>query len=103
MALIAGARTFHQLRATVKAGFLPTMCVIWLVAPFAVAIAQNIVPRNLRPRFLGLVSFLVDTYANAMIKKKRLAALRRKHFGDKPMGDGSSQPPPGDNVQSEKS
>lgn len=83
MALIAGARTFHQLGATVKAGFLPAMTVIWFAAPVAVAFAQNCLPENVWPQFFGLMSFVVDTYANSMIKKKRLAALRRKYRADK--------------------
>jgi len=81
MALFAGARTFFQIGATIRAVLLPTMTVIWFAVPLAVAFAQNFLPENLWPQFFGLMSFVVNTYANAMLKKKRLAALRKRHYG----------------------
>jgi hypothetical protein len=32
--------------------------------------------------FFNLVSFIIGTYINTITKKKRLTALRKKHFGD---------------------
>jgi hypothetical protein len=94
MALIAGARNFHQVRATVRVGFWKVMRVSWVVSPVCLAFAQKFLPEATWVPFFNLVSFVIGTYINTITKKKRLAALRKKHFGD-----GSSRaggpPPPG--------
>ncbi|OAL05225.1 hypothetical protein IQ06DRAFT_322638 [Phaeosphaeriaceae sp. SRC1lsM3a] len=82
MALIAGARTFHQVRATVKAGFWPVMKVSWIVSPISLAFAQQFLPESTWVPFFNIIGFIIGTYINAHTKKKRLAALRRKHYGD---------------------
>ena len=78
MAVIAGARTFHQIRATVRAGFLPVMKVSWITSPLALAFAQQFLPEHTWVPFFNIVAFVIGTYINAHTKKKRLAALRRK-------------------------
>ena len=90
MALIAGARTFHQVRATVKAGFMPVMKVSWIVSPISLAFAQQFLPESTWVPFFNIIGFIIGTYINAHTKKKRLAALRRKHYGDN-SGSGRSQ------------
>lgn len=82
MAIIAGARTFHQIRATVKAGFMPVMKVSWIVSPISLAFAQKFLPEHTWVPFFNIVGFIIGTYINSHTKKKRLAALRRKHYGD---------------------
>ena len=79
MAVIAGARTFHQIRATVKAGFMPVMKVSWITSPFALAFAQAFLPQETWVPFFNFVGFVIGTYINAHTKKKRLQALRRKY------------------------
>lgn len=81
MALIAGARTFHQVRATVRAGFLPVMKVSWVASPIALAFAQQFLPQDAWVPFFNLVGFVIGTYINAHTKKKRLEALGRKVRG----------------------
>ncbi|KAI4214195.1 MAG: hypothetical protein LQ351_003280 [Letrouitia transgressa] len=81
MALIAGARTFHQIRATVKAGFMPVMKVSWITSPVALAFAQKFLPEQTWVPFFNIVAFVIGTYINAHTKKKRLAALRKKVCG----------------------
>lgn len=96
MALIAGARSFHQVRATVRVGFWKVMRVSWVTSPICLAFAQKFLPEATWVPFFNLVSFVIGTYINTITKKKRLAALRKKHFGDG--GRGSSVggvPPPG--------
>ncbi|USP81805.1 hypothetical protein yc1106_09079 [Curvularia clavata] len=92
MALIAGARTFHQVRATVKAGFWPVMKVSWIVSPISLAFAQQFLPETTWVPFFNIIGFIIGTYINAHTKKKRLAALRRKHYGE---GGGRSSSRPG--------
>ena len=78
MAIIAGARTFHQVRATVRAGFMPVMKVSWITSPLALAFAQKFLPEQTWVPFFNIVAFVIGTYINAHTKKKRLDALRRK-------------------------
>ena len=82
MAIIAGARTFHQVRATVKAGFMPVMKVSWITSPITLAFAQKFLPEQTWVPFFNIIGFVIGTYINTHTKKKRLAALRRKHYGD---------------------
>lgn len=79
MAVIAGARTFHQIRATVRAGFMPVMKVSWITSPIALAFAQAFLPNEVWVPFFNMVGFVIGTYINAHTKKKRLQALRRKY------------------------
>ncbi|CAF9925759.1 MAG: hypothetical protein GOMPHAMPRED_003959 [Gomphillus americanus] len=79
MAIIAGARTFHQVRATVRAGFMPVMKVSWITSPIALAFAQKFLPEQTWVPFFNIISFVIGTYINAHTKKKRLAALRKKY------------------------
>jgi len=78
MALIAGARTYHQISATVRAGFLPVMRISWVTSPLALAFAQKFLPEQTWVPFFNIISFTIGTYINAHTKKKRLAALRKK-------------------------
>jgi len=93
MAIIAGARTFHQVRATVRAGFWPVMKVSWITSPLALAFAQQFLPEQTWVPFFNIISFIIGTYINAHTKKKRLAALRRKY--DEERRDYRGAPPPG--------
>jgi len=82
MALIAGARTFHQVHATWKAGFMPVMKVSWVTSPIALAFAQKFLPEDTWVPFFNIIAFTIGTYINATTKKKRLAALRKKHYDE---------------------
>jgi len=82
MAVIAGARTWHQVRATVRAGFMPVMKVSWITSPLALAFAQKFLPEHTWVPFFNIVAFCIGTYINTHTKKKRIAALRKKHYGD---------------------
>ncbi|CAL5873226.1 uncharacterized protein PFLUO_LOCUS7495 [Penicillium psychrofluorescens] len=86
MAVIAGARTIHQVRATVKAGFLPVMKVSWVTSPIALAFAQKFLPEHTWVPFFNIVGFFIGTYVNTHTKKKRLEALR-KRYNDRRGGD----------------
>lgn len=77
MAVIAGARTFHQVRATVRAGFMPVMKVSWITSPLALAFAQRFLPEHAWVPFFNLIGFIIGTYVNTHTKKKRLEALRK--------------------------
>ena len=78
MAVIAGARTWHQVRATVRAGFMPVMRLSWITSPFALAFAQMFLPEQTWVPFFNIVAFVIGTYINTHTKKKRLEALRKR-------------------------
>jgi len=89
MAIIAGARTFHQVRATVNAGFLPVMKVSWVTSPISLAFAQQFLPQETWVPFFNMIAFVIGTYINTVTKKKRIAALREKRARD----EGAGGPP----------
>ncbi|KAI1213520.1 uncharacterized protein F4807DRAFT_269250 [Annulohypoxylon truncatum] len=96
MALIAGARTYHQVRATVRVGFMKVMKVSWITSPLCLAFAQAFLPEAAWVPFFNVVAFIIGTYINTITKKKRLAALRKKHFGDGRSGSvAGGRPGPG--------
>jgi hypothetical protein len=76
-------------RATVKVGFWKVMRVSWIASPICLAFAQQFLPDHMWVPFFNLVSFVIGTYINTVTKRKRLAALRKKHFGDGGRGSGS--------------
>ncbi|EAQ88921.1 hypothetical protein CHGG_05540 [Chaetomium globosum CBS 148.51] len=82
MSLIAGAETFQQVKATVRASFWKVMRVSWITSPICLAFAQKFLPENTWMPFFNLVSFILGIYINTIAKKKRLSALRKRHFGD---------------------
>jgi hypothetical protein len=96
MAIIAGARNFHQVRATVKAGFMPVMKVSWVVSPISLAFAQMFLPEQTWVPFFNIIGFIIGTYVNSHTKKKRLAALRKKHYGEGGSSSRSQAGRPGD-------
>ncbi|KAL3473964.1 integral membrane protein 25D9-6 [Aspergillus californicus] len=79
MAIIAGARNFHQVRATVKAGFMPVMKVSWITSPLALAFAQKFLPEHTWVPFFNIIGFFIGTYVNTHTKRKRLEALRKRY------------------------
>ncbi|KAI1004476.1 hypothetical protein K3495_g3740 [Podosphaera aphanis] len=82
MAIIAGAKTYHQVHATWKAGFMPVMKVSWVTSPLALAFAQQFLPEHAWVPFFNIVGFIIGTFVNSITKKKRLAALRKKHYDE---------------------
>ena len=71
MAVIAGAKSWDQVKATIKAGFLPVMRVSLITSPLTMAFAQKYLPPHAWVPFFNLVGFLVGTYVNTMTKKRR--------------------------------
>ncbi|KAH8801703.1 hypothetical protein F5884DRAFT_862402 [Xylogone sp. PMI_703] len=79
MALIAGARTMHQVHATWRAGFMTVMKVSWVTSPLALAFAQKFLPEHAWVPFFNVVGFVIGTYINTVTKKKRQRALQRRY------------------------
>ncbi|RFU27255.1 hypothetical protein B7463_g9070, partial [Scytalidium lignicola] len=79
MALIAGARTIHQVHATWKAGFMTVMKVSWVTSPLALAFAQKFLPEHTWVPFFNVIGFVIGTYINTITKKKRQRALQQRY------------------------
>ena len=82
MAIIAGATNIHQVHATWKAGFMSVMKVSWISSPLALAFAQKFLPEHTWVPFFNVIAFVIGTYVNSITKKKRLAALRKRHYDE---------------------
>lgn len=67
MALIAGARTYYQVRATVKVGFWRVMRISWVTSPICLAFAQKFLPDEISvsPHCAANISATVATAASA--------------------------------------
>ena len=61
MAIIAGAKTIHQVHATWKAGFWSVMKVSWITSPLALAFAQKFLPEHTWVPFFNIISFSHNT------------------------------------------
>lgn len=61
---------------------MKVMKVSWITSPLCLAFAQAFLPEAAWVPFFNVVAFIIGTYINTVTKKKRLAALRKKHFGD---------------------
>lgn len=75
------------------------MRVSWITSPICLAFAQKFLPENVWVPFFNIVSFVIGTYINTITKRKRLAALRKKHFaeqGGKPGSLAGGPPHPDD-------
>lgn len=59
---------------------MPVMKVSWITSPIALAFAQKFLPEHTWVPFFNIVAFFIGTYVNSVTKKKRLAALRKRHF-----------------------
>ncbi|KAL2785368.1 hypothetical protein BJX66DRAFT_343191 [Aspergillus keveii] len=84
MSVIAGARTWTQIRAMINAGFLPMMKVSWATSPVALAVAQKFLPEHAWAPFFNLIGFFIGTYINTYTKKRRLEMAKRLETSDEP-------------------
>ncbi|KAF4969724.1 hypothetical protein FZEAL_10179 [Fusarium zealandicum] len=78
MAVIAGANTLQQVRATLHAGLVPMTKVTWAVHPVITALTENVIPPKFRVLFLNLFGLCISTYFNTRAKKRRIAAAREQ-------------------------
>lgn len=59
MAVINGARTANQVRATVRAGFGNVLKSMWISSPLAIAVAQKFLPQETWVVWFNVVSFVI--------------------------------------------
>lgn len=78
LAIVNGAQTFHQIKHDVKKGFMQTMTVSWVTSPIALAIAQKFLPQHAWVPFFNMLGFIIGTYVNANLKKKKIAAIKKR-------------------------
>ncbi|KAI8139280.1 hypothetical protein BJV82DRAFT_627866 [Fennellomyces sp. T-0311] len=76
MTILAGARSFSQVKNAVRGGLLSMQKVSWTVSPVTLIFAQNFLPQYTWVPFFNIVAFFVGTYMNTLIKKKRMQAAQ---------------------------
>ncbi|ORZ00260.1 hypothetical protein BCR43DRAFT_484913 [Syncephalastrum racemosum] len=76
MTILAGARSFDQVKNAVKNGLLSMQRVSWVISPLAMIFAQNFLPQFTWVPFFNILAFFFGTYMNTMIKRKRMQAER---------------------------
>lgn len=57
MTILAGARSFKQIKAAVRNGLLSMQKVSWVVSPIALIFAQNFLPQYTWVPFFNIVAF----------------------------------------------
>jgi len=67
-AIINGATSLKDVIKTVKAGFLTTLSVTWVVSTVTTGVAQKFVPMELWFPFFNLVQFVLGIYMNVRLK-----------------------------------
>ncbi|ODQ63088.1 hypothetical protein NADFUDRAFT_84574 [Nadsonia fulvescens var. elongata DSM 6958] len=72
MSVVAGARSFKQVLASIKLGFFPVVKSNWLISPIAMFIAQNYLPPQLWTIFFSILAFFVSTYNNYIVKSRAI-------------------------------
>ncbi|KAH9982365.1 hypothetical protein BGW80DRAFT_1262972 [Lactifluus volemus] len=74
LAIIGGARSWKDVRKTVKGGFPSVIRVMWVSSPLSIIFAQNFLAPELWVPFFNLVSFVLGTYFNTKMKRIRKSA-----------------------------
>ncbi|KAI0721228.1 hypothetical protein C8T65DRAFT_631060 [Cerioporus squamosus] len=74
MAVINGAKTFDEVKKTVKAGFGKVLRITWMTSPLYTVFAQQFLPAEMWVPFFNFMQFLTGTYFNTKLKKMRLEA-----------------------------
>jgi len=77
MAVINGAKSFEEIKRTVKSGFFSVIRITWVASPLSMVIAQKFIPPQLWVPFFNLITFVLGTYFNTKIKLLRMAATRK--------------------------
>ncbi|KAI1768454.1 hypothetical protein GGR53DRAFT_462422 [Hypoxylon sp. FL1150] len=78
LALIAGARTPAHFHSTTRVGLRIYARLYCWIAPITFLVAYNFLPQETWSKLFGLASCLFYVAGNTMVKKRRLAALRKK-------------------------
>jgi len=76
LSVIGGAKSWGEVKKTVKGGFFPVIRVMWVSSPLSIAFAQNFLSPELWVPFFNLVSFVLGTYFNTKMKRLRKSAKK---------------------------
>jgi len=81
LSVIGGAKSWNDVKKTVKGGFMPVIKVMWVSSPLSIIFAQSFISPELWVPFFNLVSFVMGTYFNAKMKKSRKSVGKKKEVG----------------------
>jgi len=77
MAVLNGAKSWEEIKKTIKAGFFSVIRVTWIASPVLMVVAQKFIPVELWVPFFNVVAFVLGTYMNAKVKLLRMAAAKK--------------------------
>ena len=77
-AVVRGAKTLEEVKAAVKAAFLPVYKFGSVSSPLAMLFAQNFLPPELWVPWFNVVAFTLGTTFNVISKRKALKAAAEK-------------------------
>jgi len=77
VAIINGAKSFEDIKRTVKGGFMTMIKVTWVASPLTMEIARKFIPVELWVPFFSIVQFLIGTYFTTMAKRRSIAAAKK--------------------------
>lgn len=78
MAIVAGARSFGQIKKTWSQTILPVLKSSWCVSPITLALAQAFIPELAWVPFFSAIAFVLGTYNNIQVKRKQQQARQLK-------------------------
>ncbi|KAF8273912.1 hypothetical protein EI94DRAFT_1676084 [Lactarius quietus] len=78
LAVIGGAKSWGEVKKTVRGGFFPVIRVMWISSPLSLVFAQKFLSPELWVPFFNLVSFVLGTYFNTKMKRLRKSAAEKK-------------------------
>lgn len=73
MAIIAGARTWTELKARFKAAYWPMVRSTWVSSPILIAFALRYIPRMAWTPTFSFAAFFLSVYQNVLVKSRALA------------------------------
>ncbi|KZP10534.1 hypothetical protein FIBSPDRAFT_872506 [Athelia psychrophila] len=93
MAVLNGAKSWAEVKKTIKAGFFSVIRVTWIASPVLMVVAQKFIPVELWVPFFNIVAFVLGTYMNAKVKLLRMAAAKKAERDLKDEAEKKSQTP----------
>jgi len=93
IAIINGAKSFEDIKRTVKNGFMTMIRITWVASPLTMEIARKYVPIELWVPFFSIVQFVIGTYFATKGKMRGIAVAKKAEERKKLEKTLEEQPP----------
>jgi hypothetical protein len=94
IAIINGARSFEDIKRTVKNGFMTMIRITWVASPLTMEIARKYVPVELWVPFFSIAQFVIGTYFATKGKRRGIAAAKKAEEERKKLEKTLEEQPP---------